>query len=68
MAGTPYERHFNHGSVIKGKLDDDGKDHHEPIPKQEVEKVVYEPRQPDPEEKWPDLELIANPQPGAGHG
>lgn len=68
MAGTPYEIHFKNGSVIKGKLDDDGKAHHEPIPKQEVEKVVYEPRQPDPEEKWPDLELIANPQQGAGHG
>ncbi|WP_414547756.1 DUF2345 domain-containing protein, partial [Stenotrophomonas forensis] len=68
MAGTPYEIHFRNGSVIKGKLDVAGKAHHEPIPKQEVEKVVYEPRSADTEDNWPDLELIANPQQGAGRG
>ncbi len=68
MAGTPYEIHFKNGSVIKGELDDQGKAHHEPIQKQEVEKVVYEPRKPDPEDKWPDLELIVSPQQGTGHG
>ncbi|HFT6992421.1 TPA: hypothetical protein ACGRQA_001735, partial [Stenotrophomonas maltophilia] len=56
------------GSVIKGKLDVAGKAHHEPIPKQEVEKVVYETRSADTEDNWPDLELIANPQQGAGRG
>ena len=68
MAGTPYEIHFKNGSVIKGELDDQGKAHHEPIQKQEVEKVVYEPRKPDPEDKCPDLELIVSPQRGTGHG
>ena len=64
MAGAAYEIHFKGGSVVKGELDADGRAHHEPIAKREVEKVIYQPREPDMEQNWPDLELIADPQQG----
>lgn len=68
MEGTPYEIHFKGGSVIKGKLNEEGQAHHEPIPARDVEKIVYEPREPSAEDAWPALELIGNIGQGADHG
>jgi uncharacterized protein (DUF2345 family) len=68
MAGTPYEIHFKSGAILKGELDDAGHAHHGPLPKEEVEVVIYEPRDPEPDTPYPILELIANPTRGNRNG
>lgn len=68
MAGTPYEIQFKSGAILKGELDDAGHAHHGPLPKEEVEVVIYEPRDPEPDTPYPILELIANPTRGNRNG
>ncbi|MDH5823498.1 type VI secretion system Vgr family protein, partial [Luteimonas sp. RD2P54] len=60
MAGTEYEIHFKEGPVLSGKLDADGRAHHDDVPDKSVEKVVYKPRTPETDrEPRPTEDLLA---------
>ena len=60
IAGAEYEIHFKDGAVINGKLDDDGKAHHDNVDNKPVKKVIYKPRTPINEKPVSPLEDLNN--------
>ncbi|CAN7575058.1 type VI secretion system Vgr family protein [Duganella sp. LjRoot269] len=60
IAGAEYEIHFEGGSVVNGKLDEQGKAHHDNVEHKPVKKVVYKPRTPAKEQPVSPLEDLSN--------
>jgi type VI secretion system secreted protein VgrG len=60
IAGAEYEIHFDGGSVVNGKLDDQGKAQHDNVEHKAVKKVVYKPRPPEKEKPASPLEDLSN--------
>lgn len=58
--GAEYEIHFAGGPVINGKLDENGKAHHDNVERRTVKKVIYKPRDPEKEKPASPLEDLNN--------
>ncbi len=54
FAGQGYKIFFADGAVIAGKLDEQGKAHHENVP-EKADHVEYEPVSPQPDPPWDPL-------------